>query len=233
MAEIYKEFTRQRPNESSEEYIRRDTAAKKAKAQWDQSFLLNEYLGVPRPPEPDWNDWNPEPSINTLSPSMPLEEAQLPPWMRFRLPEDRPWEPPKLATPLPSGVSPLFDLNSQPESLFDDDAPAQPVVVYPDNRVEILALRPKDVVRGLQQGAEFAYEKRRWVLKAGSKVLGPIGWIGSAKDVYDFFQWADKHGVFSNKSDPKLPSIRYDLNRMTILYEHPGGYWREYPPKRL
>ncbi len=233
--EFYKEFTRKRPNESSDEYIRRDTAAKKAKAQWDQSFLIEKELGLPLPPEPDWNDWNPEPSINTLSPSMPLEEAQLPQWMRFRLPDDKPWEPPRLAAPLPPGVSPLFDLASQPESLFDDAAPAQPVVVYGGGRVEKLGLRGKDIVRGLQRGAEFVKENGRWVLKQGGRVLGPIGWLGTAKDMYDFYQWADKKGVFSNTStsDPKLPSTKFDLNNNRVLYLHPGNVYRDYRPKRL
>ena len=204
------------------------------------STEVNTALGRAPEAEPNWSEWYPVPATDTLSPSLPL--TQLPP---FRIdPNDlRPYQgpipfapqppaqfppipPPILASPVPAGTSPIFDFSSQPSSIFDQDTPAQPVVLYPDGRTEVLALRPTEVIKGLKEGAKFVKEHGKWVVRVGSKVLGPIGVAGTIKDIYDFNQWVNENAP---PEQPRFES-KYDLMSNTVLYRHPGDYWLPTPP---
>lgn len=196
----------------------------KAKSLWESAEENNGVLGLPSIPEPDWSKWSATPAEQTLSPALPLEP---PPWLLPSMNPAMAWIPPTPAVPLPVGQGPVFDMSGQPTSLSSDTAPAQPTVFYPSGNTETLALRPKDVVNGLKKGAEVLWENGRFGLKLGSKFLGPIGALGTIKDVYDFSQWLNKK---LPDGTVKAPNTRYDLASNQLLWEQPGGTWTPYPP---
>ena len=167
-----------RYDETPEQWYERMAHAQKAKRNWEQARSINATLGLPGPPEPDWNNWSPLPTVQTWSPAKPLEQPL--PWMRDRLPLPVTWKPVVPVQPTPPGQPPTFDwwrpppmMPSDANPIFTDVAPAQPTVVYPDGRVEDLALRPRDVWTGLKKGAEIVMQNRRWVVHAGEQGTWP------------------------------------------------------------
>lgn len=196
----------------------------KAKSLLESAQENNGVLGLPSIPEPDWTKWNPTPAEQTLSPALPLEP---PPWLLPSMNPAMAWIPPTPAEPLPAGQGPVFDMSGQPTSLLGDAAPAQPTVFYPSGNTETLALRPTDVFNGLKKGGEILMDNGRFALKLGAKILGPIGVLGTIKDVYDFSQWVNKQ---IPDGTVKAPNTRYDLASNQLLWEQPGGTWTPYPP---
>ena len=222
-------LTVQRPGETTDQWLARDAQAKKAKEDWHAGKAMRELLGHGAEPEPDWNTWNPLFSTSTLSPFKPLQTP--PPWLQDRLPPPITWRPPQPIEVSPPGTPPEFPWwqapATTPNPIFSEAAPAQPTVVYPDGQVEVLALRPKDVWTGLKKGGEMVLENGRWVVRVGSKVLGPVGAAGAVKDLYDFSQWVNDK---LPDIEPNPPKTKYDPFTNQVLWEQPGGYWTPSPP---
>lgn len=196
----------------------------KAKTLWESAQENNGVLGLQSIPEPDWSKWDATPAQQTLSPALPLDP---PPWLLPRMNPAMTWISPTPAEPLAAGQGPVFDMSGQPTSLLGDGAPAQPTVFYPNGNTETLALRAKDVFNALKQGGEMLWENSRWTIKLGGTLLGPIGALGTIKDVYDFSQWLNKK---IPDGTVKPPKTRYDLASNQLLWEQPGGSWTPYPP---
>ena len=101
-----------------------------------------------------------------------------------------------------------------------------------------LGMSAGSAYRLLKRGAKMVREKGRYVLKAGSKVLGPIGAIGTTKDVFDFIVWLKDKGAFNSAHstptthyNPSTGLFEYNWGNGTITFE-PPRQWNprlEYP----
>lgn len=70
------------------------------------------------------------------------------------------------------------------------------------------------------------WDKTKWVAKTATRALG---YVQLAMKVHDIYQWARSY----QPSVPKLPDrveTQYVIGSASLLYKHPGGYWRVHPP---
>jgi hypothetical protein len=132
------------------------------------------------------------------------------------------------APPSPTPITSLKGLNGGPAAWGGT------VVGMPGNQVQQL---PQAVQRtgGLPNSTYFDVGKKivaywdeaKWVGKQAGRFLGPIGHIMTA---YQIYQWARRYWPSSEFGMPSRVETQYVIGFASLLYKHPGGYWREYPP---
>jgi hypothetical protein len=86
-----------------------------------------------------------------------------------------------------------------------------------------LPMEAKSVAGYLKRGADIVRHGGKFVVKAGKRVPGPVGYLGDAKDLWDFIQWvndldsAPRGRIPGAAYQPASNSIEFTMRDGTVL----------------